>query len=276
MSIDQMIGQVVHDTVATALRQFERSDFVYPDLAPMAVQNLKIRLQSSFHVANVVRSGKRPPSKEPVLLHHLDNGPCKITEIEAKKKVENHVRAFQTSSAWEFLQKSDKKKWEPIDTSTCTKPSIEASKRIGFQRAFDLRVYTPYDLALRYSGDFIIVDWKTGKRSSQSLAKARKQTVSYSLWALNHGISLENIRVQPYWLNDKEAWNPQAISRSEVRTVQEEIEAQDAAERALLRITTDANGVKTFHANIDDFQATPGWACKGCKFRSICPDRKEP
>ncbi len=273
LSLEQMIGQVVHDAIALALRQYQSNKIIYPDLAPLVIQDLKGRIQTSFYLSKFVKDGKRPPSNEPVLQHHLENGPSPAMEKAARDTAIENVQAFLNSEAWKFLQTTDTEKWEPIDTSTCTKPSILASRAIGFKSAFDLRVFTPFDLAIRYNGDFIIVDWKTGKRTQRNLEKARKQTVGYALWALDFGIPLNGIQVQPFWLTEGEIWDPQRITRDEVRSVQEDIEMQNAAEKALLKEAADKNGEKTYVALAGNFPAKPGWACAGCKFKAICPDR---
>lgn len=268
-----MIGQVVHDAIALALRQYQSNKVIYPDLGPLVTQDMKGRLQTSHYLSKFAKEGRRPPSNEPVLQHHLEQGPSKALEVAARDTAVAYVHEFQKSEAWKFLQTTDTEKWQPVDTSTCIKPSILATKAIGFKSAFELRVFTPFDLAFRYNGDFIIVDWKTGKKNKRNLDKARRQTVGYALWALDFGIPLSCIRVQPFWLTESETWDPQPITREEVRLVQEDIEMQNAAEKALLKEAVGPKGEKKFVALADNFPPKPGWACAGCKFKAICPDR---
>jgi hypothetical protein len=267
-----LIGQVAHRTIAMALRQFKRNAFVYPDLTKPALIDFNARVKQSERIYPFVKRGNEPPNKQVVLQHHINTGPSQYLEDCARTALVGYIRAFEESEAFEVLRFSDRDKWEYVNSDSDTKRTVEASRALGFKRAFGLQLYTDFDLAFRYRGDFIIVDWKTGKKTEATEAAARKQTIGYSLWARELGIQPEVIRIQPFWLANGESWNPQPFEESELDAVRSEIEEQDAVERSLIRKQLNDKGREVHLANIEDFPAQPSWTCKNCKFRSICPE----
>ncbi len=269
-----LIGSVAHRTVGMALRQFQRNQFVYPDITDRALIDFDAKVRQSMRLYPYVRKGTEPPNKQVVLQHHVDNGPSELLEDAARQSLISYIRNFQNSQAWEIIQKSDVSRWEHVNNEMDTMRTVEASKALGFKRAFGLVVYTEFDLALRLNGEFIIVDWKTGKKTPASVAEARKQTVGYSLWARERGIQPNLIRVQPFWLHEGELWEPQPIQEEELDAVRRTIEDQFVLENKLIKKKTNEKGQEVYVAKIEDFQTKPSGTCRNCKFRDLCPEGK--
>lgn len=270
-SVQLLAGDIVHELISLALRQFHDKGVVTDLLVPAANQ-FDLRVKESLRIAEIVKSGKKPPSKGSVLAHHLEVGASECMELAGKASVEDALRAFEISEAWEVIRNSEPRLWVKILTDTDPKPYFEVSEKLGFQRALGLRAYSVYDFAFRHRKEFVIVDWKTGEKSSYSIANTKLQTAVYSLWAMNQGVKGANIRIQPFFLQLGEAWSPQPVSEEALDEVREMIQDHDSLMRDLV-IREDKGEKMIFHAKRLDFppKANPN-ICRGCKFRSICPE----
>ena len=276
-TVPLLVGELVHDSISLALRQLKETHFAAKGLHVMANIQYEAKLKSSLRVAEIVRRGCKAPGKGTVLSHHLSDGKRSSIEEAGRETLEESLRAFEASEAWRFLQTTYPQNWLPIATDSDDKPHIIASQGLGFRQSIGLRVYTPYDLALSTGGDFIIVDWKTGKRTESALEQVRKQTASYCLWALDRKYARRTLRVQPFFLVPGEQWDPKVVANAQLDEVVAGIEQHDAAELELLRAESYADGtVKQYVANREDFPAKPMvGVCSGCKFLTVCQEGKK-
>jgi hypothetical protein len=267
-----LVGTITHDMVGNALRLYKARRIVKNNLRDAALVLFDDAVGASASAAEKVREGNSVRIGRRVLLEHLAGPPNRVSEALARESLLSYLEAIENSSAWKFLRTTDTSKWKDVASGTDPKESVEASLKIGFQSGFSLRVYTAFDLAFRHEGEFIIVDWKTGVKSSRAIASARRQTTGYSLWALKRSVPLERVRLQPFWLRSGEKWEPTPVSVEELDDVQRSIETHDAIERKVLREERDGKSNVIYHARLDDFPPRPSRACGSCKYRTVCSE----
>jgi len=271
-----LAGTIVHDAITMALRGIKESGHVVTDLHVPAVARYDLIVRESERIADIVCRGKRPPDNGDVLLHHLRQGPSECMESAIRGGIEDALRAFEASHAWAVLRASNPKGWLNILTDTDERPHFLASRELGFESAHGLRVYAVYDLALRHDGVFTLVDWKTGKRTPEAVAAARKQCAAYALWALGHPkLKRAHLRVHPYFLTANQPWQPEPIDDDEIEAARQTIEKHDALESSIVEHRKGPDGKFAFFALREDFPARPRpRLCDGCKFKELCPDAK--
>ena len=271
------IGEMTHEMVSLALRQFVSSQTVAKDLCTTASEMFERRMKSSLDAAVAMRGGRRPHGTGTILAHHLDTGRRSAIEESGLDSLKEYLLEFQRSEAWTFLQQTHTQNWLPITTSSDNLPHFVASDKIRFKRSIGLRIYTPYDLALSAGGDFILIDWKTGAKTDEARAQVRKQLASYCLWALDTNKLRRTLRVQPFFLLPGERWDPTPVTNDELYAVIDEIEEHDVAELELLHARSDAHGaVVSYDAKREDFPPTPkAGVCVGCRFRTGCDEGKK-
>lgn len=267
-TVPMLVGTVVHDAVALALRGFRESKYVYKDLAPLATRWYDEHLAESQRIAAIVRSGKRPPDEGTVIASHLIGGQSELVEQSGRAAVADHLKAFSNSATWEFLRSTDPKGWYPISD----RPRyFKASAALGFSKARGIRLYTVFDLAFRQNNDCVIIDWKTGQKKADAILRARRQLAGYALWAISKGRTLDKIKTQVVFLTDGETWRPESVTQDEVDQVRDGIEQHIASENQFVRRTTSPDGDVKWVARVEDFPARPRAAiCTGCKFRTVC------
>jgi hypothetical protein len=270
--LPMLVGTIAHDWIANALRIFRATGRVKANLKTPALIMFDDALMMSASAAGKLNKGLSVPIETRVLLHHLEEGTFEARENMARDSLANYLDAFEGSSAWEFLQTTELKRWEPIKAATDSKESVLASGKLGFSRSLGLRVYTPIDAAVRFRGDFIIADWKTGTKSASAIASANRQTASYALRALDLGIPLEQVKLAPFWLQAGERWEPRSVQKDEILDVCRGIEEHDTAERTLLKERRGVSGSVEWFAAKDNFPPNVGRWCADCKYRKVCPE----
>jgi hypothetical protein len=276
-TIPLLVGDLVHESISLALRQWVHSHVEAKNLFSVANTQYESAMKASLRSAVAMRNGKRPPGKWPILAHHLNTGERSAIEEIGLETLRDYLAIFEASDAWAFLmrKKTHIQLWEPITTNSDTKPSFVATAALGFGMAAGLRIYTPFDLALANQGHFILVDWKAGKKTDQALAQVRKQLTSYCLWALDQKKARRmDLRVQPYFLQDGEKWAPSTVSREEFFDVVHEIEDHLTAEMQLVTVNANADGEPIgFAARVEDFPPAPRESiCATCKFLTACEE----
>jgi hypothetical protein len=270
-----LVGTIVHDMIANALRVFRHAHTEQSNLKAPATTIYNDALAASAKAADRLKRGLSVPIGTRVLLHHLEKGSFEMNESIARESMASYLDAFEVSSAWDWLRSTDPKQWEPVKAATDRKESIQASAKLGFHAALGLKVYTPYDIAVKSENEFVIIDWKTGTKSASSVAQASRQTASYALRALDLGIALENVRLAPFWLQPGEPWVTRSVKPAEIEDVIGGIEDHDAAELAMVTKRTFSAKSVEWHASKDDFKPNVGRWCADCKYRKVCPEGKE-
>ncbi|MDD4295156.1 MAG: PD-(D/E)XK nuclease family protein [Candidatus Omnitrophica bacterium] len=126
----------------------------------------------------------------------------------------------------------------------------------------DIEVYSVPDFALKDGDDYVLYDWKTGKRSD----KDALQLSLYILYASGKWkLKPENIKIVPVYLNE-DAPQIEFINNVPLVEVQE----------YMLKSISDMKEVLSDPANnIIDIKLCPvtqeTWRCKNCKFKEVCP-----
>jgi hypothetical protein len=278
-TVPMLIGDIVHESISVALRQWVGTRVQAKNLFDGASKQYDDRLKASLHAATAMRRGCRPPGKGPILAHHLLTGEHSAIEEAGRQTLGDYLSAFESSEAWQFLRnkKTYTQLWQPITTSSDDMPHFVATAELGFSRAIGVRVYTPYDLALEISGQFILVDWKAAVKSEQALGQARRQLVSYCLWARSRNKPRTWLRVQPYFLQPAEKWAPSDVTDLEFFDVIHEIEDHVVAEMQLVGVTTNEDGeVIDYVGRTEDFPPSPRQSvCATCKFLTVCVEGKK-
>ncbi len=250
----------------------------YPlGLAKNGIEQYEETLRISLRMAKTVRHGRKPPPEGACLFHHLYGAEDVESEQRGRSTVERCLTMFETSSALEFLKTTDTGLWERVLTNTDNIPSFDAGWDLGFDSAGGLRIYAAYDLALTDEGDYILIDWKTGSKSGKSILSSRRQLAAYGLWAMSNGKSIEQIKVQAYYLNEGEAWDPQPLNAADVANAIVQIEEHDTVERSATTPIPDRFGsIVKYEADRNDFPAQPDVVkCRFCAYRSICAAGRE-
>lgn len=276
-TMPMFVGDLAHEMISLGLRQFMSSGIEAKDLNAIASDIFNRGMKSSLSAAVSTRSGRKPMGKGAILSHHLDTGERSAVDDVGLATTIGYLEEFQRSEAWKFLRKTYRQSWLPITTSSDDLPHFTASTKEGFRKAIGLRIYTPFDLALSVGGDFILVDWKTGSKSDAAQIKVRRQLASYCLWALSNDKLRRTLRVQPFFLQPEERWDPTPVTNSELDEVIYNVEAHDYAERMLITPRADKYGtIVSYDANKEDFPTSPSKAiCAGCRFRTVCEDGKK-
>lgn len=270
--LPMLVGTIAHDVISNVLRLFKATGTAKSNLKAPALVLFDDALATSSEAAAKLKKGLSVRIETRLVLHHLEKGSFEARETLARESLIAYLDAFEGSSAWQRLQSSARKVWEPIKAATDPKEYVLASPALGFEQSFGLRVYTPYDVAIRSKDDFVIIDWKTGNKSAWAIASATRQTASYALRGLYLGIPLDHIKLAPYWLLPGEPWEPRAIRPEEIEDVCRGIEEHDAAELAMLEERKDAKGKVEWFAKKEDFQPHVGTWCADCKYRKVCPE----
>lgn len=278
-SIPLLVGDVAHFFISLALDQYKTSGRPTEELVSHAVRRYDDALRWSLRTADMVAAGKRAGTAGSVLLHHLDFGASEAMESAGRETLVSSIKAFETSSAWEFLQTTSRRGWFDVTKATDSLPYVEARASLGFNLPEDIRLYTPYDLALWNRRELHIIDWKTGKPKPATEADAKKQLAAYSLWALTQRAKLENVRVQPFFLRPGQVWDPREVSQGELASAIAEIEAHHRNELALVeRVVERGPKPKSitrvfWRAKREDFPPRPRPAiCINCNFRFVCDE----
>jgi len=271
---ERLAGTIIHDMVVLGLRTLVRRQTYPLGLAANGIAKYDEAIRDSLRIAKIVKKGTRPPDEGVCLFHHLYGVEDVAGESRGREIVECCLTAFETSSALEFLKTTNFDRWERILTDTDNIPSFIATADLGFEGAAGLRVYAAYDLAFRHGDDFILIDWKTGSKSGRSLLAARRQLAVYGLWAMSRGIPLDRIKVQVYWLQDGEQWDPQPLNAEDVANALRQIEEHDTVEREATTPIPDRNGeIVKYEADRDAFPAQPDVVkCGWCPYRAICDE----
>ena len=270
--LSMLVGTITHDLIANALRLFKATGKVRPGMHRQGVALFDDALTASAKAAPRVNQGLAVPIGTQVLLHHLEKGSFEMRETLARESLVTYLDAFEASVAWDWLRSTERRDWQQVKAATDRKESIIASSKLGFQSSIGLRIYTPYDLALKVSDDFLIIDWKTGEKSSRAMASAKRQTAIYALRALDKDFPLENIKLAPYWLKADRQVETRTVEADEIADVIRGIEEHDMTERALLTERKDGEGKVEFCASKEDFQPKVGRHCADCKYRKLCPE----
>jgi hypothetical protein len=278
-TIPLVVGDLVHEAISLALRQWMQSHVEAKDLFGGAARRYEGMLRASMSTAKVIRQGRRPPGKGPILAHHLLTGERCAVEEAGLETLRDYLAAFEASEAWQFLRhkKTYTQLWEPIATATDDPQHFDATAALGFSRAVGLRIYTAFDLALEHRGEFILVDWKAAAKTEAALAQTRKQLVSYCFWARSRKKPRNTLRIQPYFLRLGELWAPSYPTDTEFFDVVRDIEDHVTAEMQLVSVKANEDGEPIdYIADAEDFPPSPRQSiCATCKFLTVCEEGKK-
>lgn len=277
MSADLLAGQIVHRMINIALRQYRVSQVEPIQLEDIAAKEYATAVALSQRSADLLKSGKRPLRKVPVLQEHFYPD-LDTSRVEAASlKVENCITNLFSSPLWTFLQKTQTNLWlVPDDLQE--RPFVNATKALGFQPPQRLKIFTGFDFAFDNKGDFILIDWKTGAKSEEAQHTVRKQMATYALFGIQRGYPLDQIKVQAAWLQDPPLFEPVKVSPNEIQSLIETIQQQNLIERRVCKRSKSDDSPSGYkHSiHIKDFPAMVfAEKCLKCKFRALCREGRE-
>ena len=114
-------------------------------------------------------------------------------------------------------------------------------------------------------GSIWIFDWKTGRPDK----KNQNQIVLYALFAAaKWDADPDKVKGAPVYLLEGGEFDPKPVTAEDRGRVAEIMRESIAAMKDRL---TDADKNE---ASEEKFEATPGYACRSCNFRGVCPDAR--
>lgn len=274
---ESVAGTIVHRRIALGLRQLVKHGTYPTGMDKDGAAQYDEILRISKHIAERVRDGKCPPDDGTCFFHHLYGAEDPVAEQRGRDTIVKSLTMFETSTAMHFLKTTNFNRWKRILNDSDDVPSFYASAELGFESAHGLRVYAAYDLAFLHDGEFHIIDWKTGSKSGRSISASRRQLATYGLWALSQHHPFGKIRVQAFYLQDGEPWDPTPLGADDVKSVIRQIEDQDAAEREATSSVVNRDGeIIRYEADYNAFPPKPDLVgCGWCPYRVLCPEGRE-
>lgn len=268
-----MAGTIIDSVIGRTLKRMGEDDQVDRSIASEGVRIFDKWCRDSITFGNALRLGESVPDRAVILLKNYFGEEYSEASIDsARLVVHNTLSNFQNSEIATVIESSDRTSWGKV-------------RIYGdglFPPSFTLRsgllVWAAYDFFFVLGNKLQILDWKSGKKSEVSIAKANKQLAIYALYGQQVlGFTSENTFVQPVWLQYELEWSPQAINDDLIAESQDCLETE--ASTVLERLSPEGawrprNGrsEKTIYAaSSNDFPAVPEQrSCLACNFLSIC------
>jgi hypothetical protein len=244
-----LAGDVVHRALERALMDFARGR--NPE-AESVIAWCKAEMQKSFRESQDELWHESPKRFARLFEHQY--GPTPTRELLQKigSKVGTSVRNFFTSSSYGLIREMDPDTWLPMETLDSF--PFEGTK-----------VYAVPDFAARHDGSIWIFDWKTGRPDK----KNQNQIVLYALFAAaKWDADPDKVKGAPVYLLEGGEFDPKPVTAEDRGRVAEIMRESIAAMKDRL---TDADKNE---ASEEKFETTPGYACRSCNFRGVCPDAR--
>ena len=243
-------GDIVHRAVEKALRNFSQGK---EETDPERVVTwCKTEMQRAFKESQEGIWRERPKQYTRLFEHEYGQTPQRDFLVRIAKKVGSSVRNFFTSQAFAVIRETDTNEWLPMETLDTFQ--FETTK-----------VYAVPDFACRHRGEVLLFDWKTGKPDKRN----EDQLVLYALFAAARwGVDVDTVRGAPVYLLTGGAFEPRAVTPEDRARIADRTRASIAAMKE--RLVDPATNTAERKA----FEATPGFACRYCNFRGVCPQAR--
>ncbi|MEM8882467.1 MAG: PD-(D/E)XK nuclease family protein [Planctomycetota bacterium] len=242
-------GDVVHRAIERALQDWARGQ--EPD-AESVVQWCKAEMQKGFKESQDELWREQPKKYTRLFEHHYGPPPTRELLQKIANKVGTSVRNFFESRSYAIIREIDPDKWLPMET-------LDSFDFEGTQ------VYAVPDFAAEHDGAVLIFDWKTGRPD----AKNNDQIVLYALFAAaKWGADPDKVEGAPVYLLTGGDFQPQhaaAADRDRVAKFMRE---------SIATMKSSLDDPEKNEASEEKFPATPGFACRSCNYRGVCPDAK--
>jgi len=252
-SIDAWIGNIVHQVIKWILESkigdnttlFKEGKDISHEYAVKTAKNLLTKTWEQSRSKKWEESVKYNLN----LFEHYYNHEPTREQLKVKlEKVANSIRNFYKSGLLEKFSKSSAENFLSIDELDSF--DFEGTK-----------VFAIPDFAVRDGKEYLLYDWKTGKRSEKDIL----QLSCYSLYAMDKWqVSEDQIKIIPAYLAQDEflPLPVEAIASEQVKGyIRQSIEGM----RGILR---DVKGNKTEINNCP--KTDNSRRCRKCKFQEIC------
>lgn len=262
LAFNMLIGQVVHDTIDNAQREYMTAGQWPADLLKEGEKVLKATVHYSRAWAEAARKPSgRPPRSEffrPVDLFYYDDPLPEEQKLGIRKEIGDCLQRFSE---------------HPLLKDMLTRPSEwRLPPKPGVAPWFwsdDVPVYANYDFALVKPNQVTIIDWKTGK-NQQAETRVYDQLKTYAAFAVEEwGVPVNQVTALAVWLGEEAP--PSEFTYAEQEIAEARVDWAD--QRALMRVRIALAEAEPEHA----MEAFPicqqVWRCKSCTFRS-CEGRK--
>ncbi len=241
-----LAGDVVHRAIERALLTFAQGQ--EPD--PTAVVAwCKSEMQKSFGESRNEQWREHPKRFARLSEHESGQVPKRDFLVRIAQKIGESVRNFFESAAYGLIRETDIDQWLPMETLDTFQ--FEGTK-----------VFAVPDFACRHRGEVLLLDWKTGRPDKRN----QDQVVLYGLFAAaKWDVDPDCVRGSPVYLLTGGQVELRQVSAEDRERVSDVMRKSIAAMRERLA-DADSNTARQ-----EDYEATPGFACRSCNFRSICP-----
>jgi len=240
-------GDVVH-------RAIERTLHLLRNGAEASVDDTvawcKAEMQKAYRESQQELWRESPKRYTRLFEHHYGPQPTRDFLVKIARKIGESVRTFFSSTSFAIIKETDPNEWlamENLDTF-----QFEGTK-----------VYAVPDFAVRHRGEVLLFDWKTGRKD----ARNNDQLVLYAVFAAaKWGIDIRSIRGAPVYLMNGGNFDSRPVGPEDVARVGDMMRQSIAEMKS--RLDDEANNV----AVKDKFAPTPGFVCRSCSFRGVCPE----
>jgi hypothetical protein len=242
-------GDVVHRAIERALQDWARGQ--EPDVDKV-VAWCKSEMQKGLKESQQELWRESPKKYTRLFEHHYGPQPTRDTLLKIANKVGTSVRNFFTSKSYGLIRETDPDTWLPMETLDSF--DFEGTK-----------VFAVPDFAAKHDGHVLILDWKTGRPDKKNL----DQVVLYALFAAaKWGADPDAVRGAPVYLLTGGDFDPATVTAEDRQRVASFMRESIAAMQSNLDDPA-ANA-----ASESRFEPTPGFACRSCNYRGVCPDAR--
>jgi hypothetical protein len=245
-SLHLLAGDTVHRLIERVLSEWARG--VEPEVEP-SVEWCKRQMQRGWQESRTEAWRDSPKRFTRLTEHHYGPPPGREGLEKIGRKVGTSVRNFFSSQSWSLIRETDPRAWLPMETLDSF--AFEGTK-----------VFAVPDFACRHDDTLLLFDWKTGRRDNRN----HDQVVLYALFAAaKWDADPERVQGAPVYLLDGGTFEPEAVSAEDRDRVGSLMRDSIRSMRSRL---ADA---ESNTARKEDFEASPGRACRWCNFRGVCP-----
>ena len=240
-------GDVVHRAIERDLQDWARGH--EPD-AEKTVAWCKSEMQRGFKESQGEMWRESPKKYVRLFEHEYGPAPSRETLQKIGTKVGTCVRNFFNSRSFALIREIDPDDWLPMETLDSF--NFEGTK-----------VYAVPDFAARHDGCVLILDWKTGRPDKRN----QDQVVLYALFAAaKWDADPDAVRGAPVYLLAGGDFTPKTVTAEDRDRVAAFMRTSIASMKARLD-DPDKNDAREAK-----FEPTPGFACRSCNYRGVCPD----
>lgn len=242
-------GDTVHRAIERALQAWARGNAPDPEAL---VLWCKAEMQRSFVESREQTWREGPKRYARLFEHHYGPKPHRTLLERIAAKVGTSVRGFFRSPSFGIIREIRPESWLPMETLD----------------TFDFEgtlVYAVPDFACRREADLLLFDWKTGLKDDRN----QDQVALYTLFAAaKWDIDPDRVLAAPVYLMRGGAFEPRRVPEEERERVRAIVRDSIGAMRQ--RLADPGRN----EARKEAFEPVPGYACRSCNFRAVCPEAR--